>query len=186
MAQDTNQVRVAPNGSVSVAPYPAVLPTTVTVALDTGYKELGYLNDDGASITPNVDTSGIKAWQSAVDVKTVLTAVNMDVKFQMLQVTQDTTATFFFNATWTNVINTATMTMSSNPTISYKSLVVEWTDDLGFKYRLVLPKGIVTEREALQLKRTDAVAFGVTFHCLDNSGTLATLLTNNPNILSGT
>lgn len=186
MAQDTNQVRVAPNGSVNVAPYPATLPTDVTTALNAGYKELGYLNDDGASITPNIDTSGIKAWQSAVDVKTVLTALNMDIKFQMLQVTQDTTANFFFNATWVNVVNTATMTMASNPAIQYKSLVVEWTDDLSYKYRLVIPKGIVTEREALQLKRTDALAFGVTFHCLDDSGTLAKLLTNNPNILSGT
>jgi hypothetical protein len=186
MAQDSTTVRVAPNGHVSIANYPAILPTTVTVALDTGFKELGYLDDSGASITPSVDTNGIKAWQAATDVKTVLTSVNLDVKFQMIQVTQDTTANFFFGATWANVINTATLTMSSNPSLAFKAMVVEWTDDQNYIYRLVCNRGILTDRDALTLKRSDAVAFGVTFHLLDDSGTLCKLLTNNPNILSGT
>lgn len=180
------QVTLASNGTVSVAPYGTALPTTTTGNLNAAFKALGYTTEDGVSITPSVDTTGIKAWQSAVDVLTVLTGVGLQAKFTAIQLDSPTTAAYFFGGAWVNDgLGNSTMTFSSNPSLVVNSVVVDWVDQNAFAYRLVLARGQFTDRDALQLQRTTNMAFGLTFECLDNSGSLGYLLTNNPVILSG-
>ena len=185
MALDSTQLRVAPNGHVSVAPFGTVLPTTVLSALNASFVELGYLSDDGVSITPAIDTAGIPVWQSAADALTIVTKANMDVKVVQMQLNQGTLSNYLFGSAWTQVAGVATMNISSNPTAVQNSLVVEWTDDQNFIYRLVLARVIFTDRDALQLNRSNASQLGFTMHALDNAGSFGSLLSNNPHLTSG-
>jgi hypothetical protein len=185
-ANNANQVTLASNGQVSVANYGAALPVTTTGSLAGGFKTLGYLTDDGVSVTPAVDTTGVKAWQAAVDVLEILTSVGLTAKFSAIQLDSASTAAYFFNGTWVdNGLGDATMTFSSNPSLVLCSTVIDWVDQLGFFYRLVLSRGMFTDRDALQLQRTANMAFGLTFECLDNNGSLGYFMTTNPTILSG-
>ena len=186
MALDSGNVRLAPSGHIYIADFGTTLPTSTTDTLDAAFKELGYTSDDGVSVTPSVDTSGIKAWQSAVDVKTVITGVGLDVKFSMIEVTQDSTANYFFGSSWSNSLGEGLLAFSSNPSLAERSVVLDWLDDLGYDTRLVLDRGIITDRDAMQLQRTQATALGVTFHVLDNSGTLGRIYSANPDLIPAT
>lgn len=185
MALDSTAIRVAPLGHVYVAPFGTVLPVDVVAVPNVAFKELGYLDDNGVSITPNLNTQGIPVWQSAADALTIVTKADLDIKISQMQITSDVTANYFFSGAWTQVAGTATLPISSSPTATQKSLVVEWTDDQNFIYRLVIARVIFTDRDALQLQRSQATAFGITMHALDNNGTFGNLLSNNPHLTSG-
>lgn len=184
--QIPGQVLLASNGTVSVAAFGTALPTTTTGALNAAFKPLGYLDENGVSITPSVNTTGVKAWQSATDVLTILTDVGLQAKFSAIQLDSITTSAYFFGGTWVNDgLGNTTMTFSSNPALAVNSVVIDWVDQNAYAYRLILARGQFTNRDALQLQRTNNMAFGVEFECLDNSGSLGSLLTTNPVILSG-
>lgn len=185
MALDSTQIRLAPSGHVYIAPYPTVpLPTDVTTTLAVAWKELGYLSEDGVAIAPTYDTNGIKAWQSAVNVKTTVSGVGLTAKINMLQVTKDATAEFFFGSSWVAGGPVGRLNVSSNPSLAERSMVVEWTDDLGYINRFVMGRGFLTDRDSMQLQRTEATAFGITFECLDNAGLTAYWLSNSPTLAS--
>ncbi len=183
MAQDSTEVRLAPNGNVYVGATGSTLPTNATVALDNDFELLGYLDEDGCSLTPGVELTDIMAWQSAVPVKTTLDTVNFEVQFNMLQVNQETWGLYFFNNTFENNFGQSKMTMPSSPGSQEKALVIEWEDDLADVCRLVIPTAVLTDREALQLTRSGAQITGVTFRALDTSGTLAYLYSDNPDLV---
>lgn len=187
MALDSTEIRLAPSGHVYIADFGATLPTTIVAALaEPTWHELGYLSTDGVSITPSYDTNGIGAWQSAVDVKTTVTKVGLTAKINMLQVTQESTAEYFFGADWVNSGGIGRLNVPSNPSLAERSMVVEWVDDNGNTNRFVFGRGFITDRDALQLQRSDATALGITFSCLDSNGTLAYLLSNDPDLIPAT
>lgn len=186
MANDSDNIRLAPNGSVYIAPTGTTLPTTATMALNVAFKDLGYIDEDGVALTPNVEFTDIMAWQSAVPVKTTLDTASFEIQFNMIEVKLDTFQLYFFATTATNNFGQGKFQMLSNPGTQEKAVIVDWTDDTGDKNRLVLPKAIVTDRENLQLVRNKAVAIGVTFRALDASGTFCYLYSSNPDLVPTT
>lgn len=182
MAFDSTEVRLAPTGRVLVGPTGTPLPTNATMTINAAFKDLGYINEDGASLTPGVELTNIMMWQSAVPVKTTLDTVNFEVQFNMGQVNQDTWGLYFFAGSWTNNFGQAKLTVPSSPGSQEKSLIIEWTDDLLDVCRLVIPTAVLTDRESLQLVRNNPQLTGVTFRALDTSGTLAYVYSDNPDL----
>ena len=183
MPIDNTEVRLAPNGSVSVAPPGTPLPTTATMALNGAFKNLGYIDEDGVSITPGVELTDINMWQSAVPVKVTLNTVSFEVKFNMGQVNQDTWSLYFFVASWVNNFGQAKLIVPSSPGSQEKSLVIAWQDEFGDDTRLVIPTAVLADREALQLVRNNAQLTGVTFRALDTSGVLAYVYSENADLV---
>jgi hypothetical protein len=184
MALDSTQVRIAPFGHVYVAPVGTAAPVDVLTAYSATWKELGYISEDGVGITPSVDVADIKAWQSLLPVKQSLTGMDLELTFDMIQVNQQTSALYFFGSAWVTTVSLATMTISSSPSLDERALSIEWKDDANYINRLTVGRGLVTDRDQLVLKRSDAVAFGVTFHALDSNGTAAVLMSNNPSLIN--
>ena len=183
MPIDSTEVRLAPSGNVKVAPVGTPLPTNATMATNAAFKSLGYIDEDGVSLTPGVELTDIMMWQSAVPVKTTLDTISFEVQFNMGQVNQDTWSLYFFVASWTNNFGQAKLIVPSNPGTQEKALIVEWTDDLNDDCRLVIPTAVLADRESLQLVRNNAQLTGVTFRALDSSGTLAYVYSDNPDLV---
>lgn len=184
MALDSTEVRLAPFGHIYVAPVGTALPTTVVTPLPATWKELGYASDDGVSITPTTDINDYFAWQAAMPIKTSLSSISMEVQFKLIQINQATTALYFFGSAWSVAAGVATMTMSSNPALDERAMVIEWTDDANQVNRLAMPRGLITDRESMVLSRNDLTALGVTYKILDYNGVGAVLLSNNPDLLA--
>lgn len=181
MANDSSEVRLAPGGTVYTGATTTTAPTDATTSLNAGFVGLGYLSDAGVTAQPKVSTNDVMAWQSMVPVKTTLKSIGLTLKFDLLQINGATTGLYFFGASWT-VSATPVLTVSSNPSTDFRSLVIEWVDDVGSQYRLYVPKGLVTDRDNLKIDRNDATAMGVTFEALDSNGTFMKLFTNNLNV----
>lgn len=186
MAIDSSEVRLAPFGNIYVAPIGTTLPTTATMALNVAFEALGYVNEEGVQLSPNVELTDIMAWQSAVPVKTTLDTVSFEITCSFLQTNQTVWEVFFFNESFTNNFGEAAMEISSNPPSQEKALIVEWEDDEEDQTRLVIPRAVIADREALELIRTGAQEAGVTFRALDNSGVLAYLYSENPDLTPST
>lgn len=186
MTIDSEEVRLAPFGNIYVAPIGTTLPTTATMDLNASFDAVGYVDEDGVSLSPGVELTDIMMWQSAVPVKTTVDTVNFEIQFNMGQVNITTWELFFFNEVFVNSFGHGKMTIGSSPPNQEKCVIVEWLDDEDDQTRLVFPRAVLADRESLQLVRNNAQLTGVTFRALDSSGTLAYLYSENPDLVPST
>ncbi|QCX75711.1 hypothetical protein C9F11_10155 [Streptomyces sp. YIM 121038] len=193
MANDPKKIRFAKNGALYIAPAPVEGGTGGTVpptALGdgktppAGYKALGYADESGVTLTPAVESQPVPAWQSAVPVLYNVTSSSFSVKATLIE-TNELTTELFFGAQWYEVMNAENkptgvyrLDLSSNPTFSEISLVVDWNQG-GILYRCVIPRVTVSDRGAIQLSRTEAGKFELTMEALDFKGNLGYVLTND-------
>lgn len=188
MALTGDEIRIAQvNGSVSVAAVGTTAPTTATDTLDAAFKHLGYITEDGVTITPTVDLNPIMAWQSAAPVAYGLNEASFEFSFTLMQTNVDVTSQYFFGESWTmGPAGLATLDIPSNPTIEQLTvaLVVEYEDSAGDHMRYFVERAICTDRQEITLTRSDPVAYGLTYVGLDTGGTLGRLLTDNTDIYS--
>lgn len=178
IANTSTEVWTAPNGDIYLGPLTATAPTSASSALTLSaaqYTHLGYASEDGVSITPSTDTNDIMAWQSIAPVKTVLTSAGLEISFTLLQTNEASVEAFFLFNTLVPVGSGAgtSMTISTTPPSQERSLIIDWQTDAGEKSRLYFPRAMCTERQELQLQRSEAFAYGLTFVALDSNGTLA-------------
>lgn len=175
MALTATEVLVAPNGHVFIGSAAGIVarPASLTVAsasTATGFTELGYITDDGVSITPNVDSDDIMAWQTLSPVKTILTASGLELKFTLLQTNEKAIETFFNFSDLSSNGTVASLDVAASPSSQERSLLVTWADDAGKNYELYFARAFCTDRDDLTLSHSDALQYGVTFKALaDNS-----------------
>jgi hypothetical protein len=81
-----NLIRKARKGSVFVAPYSADHIETLTdptdsllAALPTGYQDLGWMSEDGAQFSSDIDVSEVTSWGSTTPTRTDINAENVEL-----------------------------------------------------------------------------------------------------------
>lgn len=182
---DPTQVRMAPDGRVLVAPVGTIEPTDVTTAFNVAFKEFGWITEDGVSVTPSVDVQDINMWQSVMPVKRPVTSAGLEVTVPFASHNKSVLQAYFLNTTGTNVSGTARFEMKNAPASQEVCLAIEWTDDEGDLNRLILPRATMADRDAFNLMKSDAVAYGITFSAMAGpAGYSAVLLSNNTDLLS--
>lgn len=182
---NSSLVRLAPDGRVLVAPLGTAEPTDTTTAFNAAFKELGWITEDGVSVTPSIDTNDVMMWQSITPVKRPITGMGLEVSMALASHNKDVLQNYLLNATFSNVSGTARFEVKNLPPSQEKMLAIEWTDDDGDTNRLILPKVTMTDRDAFTIQKSDAVAFGITFSALAGAGGYtAVLLSNNTDLLS--
>lgn len=188
MALDGTEIRIAQvNGAVYVAPVGTTAPTTATSALDPAFTHLGYVTEDGVTITPTVDLNPIMAWQSAAPVAYGLNEASFEFSFTLMQTNRDVTSQYFFGQSWVmGPSGLATLDIPSNPSIAdlTVALVVEYEDSAGDHLRYYVERALCTERQEITLTRSDPVVYGLTYVGLDTNGTLGRILTDSTDIYS--
>lgn len=179
------EVRLAPDGRVRVSPVGTAEPVDATTAFDPLWAELGWVTEDGVSVTPSIDTNDINMWQSITPVKRPLTGMGLEISVPLGSFNRDTLALYFLNSEWSTVGATGRLEMPNAPVSQEVALSVEWEDDEGDMNRLIFPRATMTDRDALNLVRADAITLGLTFATLAGpDGYSAVLLTNNPALVS--
>jgi hypothetical protein len=157
---------IAANGGVSIAPYGTTLPTDATTTLDSAFKDLGYISEDGATFTPNVTSDGLPAWQSLTHIRKFITEFVISVAFEMLQWNEDTLTTFFGGGVFTdNGDGTFDFKLPKPGEAQEMSLVIDGVD--GAKtYRIVLDKVFISDAGDVSFMRSDAAKLPVTVDAL--------------------
>src|SRR4029453_11959548 len=126
----------------------------------------------------------IDTWQSVSAARFVYSDRDLTLKFQLLQLNEDTLPFFFGGGAVEATAGTGNFRykMASEPSFDERMLGIEFADGGAVKYRLIVPRGRVTETEEISLVRTAPIKLGVTFTALaaDADAPLVTFLMKDP------
>ncbi len=179
---NADNIVVGSNGHIYIAQTNTTLPTTIGGALDNNFIDLGYLSEDGISLSSSVDVSDIVAFQSLLPVRKVVTGRTFELSFTVREFSQDAIKFAFGGGSFASAGGTTTFTPPSPADGVYeRSLVAEWSD--GAKdYRIVINRCIVSDGVESTITRADAVDMPLTVSVLssDENDAGYYLLTNDP------
>ncbi|MBZ3908787.1 phage tail protein [Streptomyces brasiliscabiei] len=182
---NANEIRVAGTGRILVAPVGTTAPTDVTSAWGSGWKDLGYTSQDGIKLAKKDKLDPVETWQSVSPARFIYSDRDLTVKFQLLQLNEDTLPFFMGGdavAETTTGSGVYKYELAADPKFNEKAMGIEFSDGTDITYRFVVSRGQVTETEELSLTRTASIKLGVTFTALavDNTKPLATFLMKDP------
>jgi hypothetical protein len=178
---NAREIRVAGNGRILVAPLATPAPVSTAAAWPEAWKDLGYTTTDGVKISKKDKIDPIDTWQSVSAARFVYSDRDLTLKFQLLQLNEDTMPFFFGGGAVQAAGGTAgefRYELASEPAFDERMLGVEFSDGTDVRYRLIVARGQVTETEEISLVRTAPIKLGVTFTALavEAAAPLITLL----------
>lgn len=165
--QDPDELVVAGFGRVYVANLGATMPTDPVALLDSDFVELGYVTEDGVTLTNTPSVEEFMAWQSRSAVRRELTALEVQVSFTLEQWNADTVKFAFGGGNITSLGGGKYRfdLIADDEQLTEKSMVVEWND--GAKdYRFCIERGSVVEATETQLQRGALAVLPVTFKAI--------------------
>lgn len=171
MPQDTDEIVVAANGNIYVAPVGTAEPADVATAWPAGWVDLGYASEDGVTVTDSKTLERIPVWQLFYPARLIITERDFRVAFSLRQWNTSTVRLAFGGGTVTDTAGAApyTFTPPAPGAIDDRALGVEFIHG-AFTYRLVVPRGMVTDDVESQLVRTAAADLPITFGVIGQAG----------------
>jgi hypothetical protein len=183
MALDAGNVQVAATGAIYMSTVGATAPTNSTAAWSTAWKELGYMNEDGFTENPSLDSEEIKAWQSGAIVRRVVTGSGHAFSFTAIE-TNNIVLDLFYPG--------STLTQETGPPVETKvqvKLVNAVDKAFGFdvldgtdRIRIVVPKARLSERGEISYKNSEPVAYPFTVSVEPDSTGLLCIKYHNPQL----
>lgn len=193
MPVDASKVRIGTpdqltTGAILCAPLGSKLPdltdiTPAKVAIDPAFKDAGYANEDGITVTPDYSTNDIKEWGGSV-VRRVLEQFTGEITFNMIQLDENSFKIAFgdgsvtvqkANQTHGNQLKAALGAHLPDP----KSWVFKMKDGAA-RMLIVVPNGQVTALDEMNFNASDPVGLAVTLSCYaDESGESIYILTDD-------
>jgi hypothetical protein len=179
-----SQVRVAGTGELFTADVGTAAPVDATTALGATWNGLGYTQEDGATIGRSLDREPITPWQSVTPIRYIYNGVTLTVAAAMLQSNAEIAALWFGGGDFAETALGSGEFKADMPVVPEgveRAVLLEWVDDDKVN-RLYIPRAELSETGDVQVTRTQAQAFQMTWSALapDTGDTLATWLTNDP------
>lgn len=170
MATDASKVRTAPTGAVMHGATSAAAPTG-TGGTTTGFTDLGYVNEDGVTITipgPG-DSTPIKAWQSGATVRTVRSATedNPTVTFVLLETTIAAVKAAL-GVTVTSTLTEGSFEIDTTDLRTASSWIVDVIDGAEL-FRVYVPQGTPVGEVELVFQNEAPIGYSVTIDCERNT-----------------
>lgn len=171
MAQNADNIQIvrpSAEGAAFRAPSTATLPASATATM-TGFTSLGWLSEDGISMSINKSTQDIKGFGGDIAL-TIQTEHSVEFKIKPLEFNNEVKKTIF---------GASNVDASGNITVNGDELeTCKWVFDMRGRnselIRICVPAGKVTELGELPFKTGEPVASELTIDCFpDASGNKA-------------
>lgn len=151
----------------------AVLPTTVSTALDATLKDAGYLTPDGATVSTALSQNDIPVFGSTSPVRTIITQETLTVAATLMESNKVSEALITRQTLAAITVTSATMSTTRGP--SRDTLYVAVIDGIdsasSSAFRRVFPKVRVTNIGDEQISYNGVIQIPLTFTAyVDNSG----------------
>lgn len=174
MSQTVSNVTTAKpqiGGAIYVAPKGSTLPTSADGELNTAFKSMGYVSEDGVTNNNSPSTETIKAWggdtvyaykseKPDTFAYTLLEALNLDVLKYV-----------YGSTNVTGALATGITIQANNAVDEEVAIVIDMIMRGGVLKRIVIPDGSVSEVAEIVYRDTDAVGYNTTLTCMpDSSG----------------
>lgn len=173
MAVSASNVRVAVTGAVYAdKTASATAPTSTASVLDTDLKDLGYVSEDGITLTMpgSGDAEAIHAWQNGATVRTVRTPSDDSPQLELTLIeTKLEVIEFVFGVTVTAAVADGSFEFDVTDTRTPAAIVLDIVDGAEL-IRIYAPQAAVAEIGEISLTHTDAIGYSVTLD-LERSST---------------
>jgi hypothetical protein len=162
MAEDPGELFVAgiSGGQVWVAPRSATVPAGLEEP-GAGWTDLGFLSEDGHSLSEETETSDIKLWQRNQVARTIVTGQTVEVKMALAQWNADTLA-LRFGGSWTSDSVSGVKTLKVPASRQWDLAMLIDSTDGGRTYRYVHEKASITGFEEISHKAGEPALLGMT------------------------
>lgn len=160
-------------GSIYSAPIGTALPTDATTALNTAFKCLGYVSDDGVQNSDDRKTTDIKSWGGDI-VNSVQTEKTDTFKYTLIEALNvDVLKEIYGGSNVTGDLDTGITVKSNSTELDEHVIVIEMVLRNNVLKRIVLPSAKVTDVGEIKYKDGDNVGYETTVTCFpdDNSNT---------------
>lgn len=169
MAQDADEIQVAANGDLYIAPYGTTLPadTDPRAALNAAFSNVGYLSDDGMSLAAGASVEDIRVWQKQNPARRIVTERTFSASGSLAQWNEETFAVAFGGGEWTT---TAAGVYRYDPpadgaAITEYAAVLDWQDGDRL-YRTVIQRATLADDVETQLVRNGPSLLPITLNAL--------------------
>lgn len=159
---------VGSGGQVNVAPSGTAVPTTTTGALNAAFVGLGYLDEDGVTITITPNIQEFNVWQSQTPARRENLARTTTVSGNLAQWDEDTTSVVFTGALGNSSGSTPNYTVafpSDNASLGEMALVVDVTDG-SENHRFAFGRVNQTGEATIQFNRSNLAVLPIEFGVL--------------------
>ena len=168
MANNANYVSTGkPNisGAVYVAPLGTAVPADASTDLDSAYKCLGYVSEDGLENNNEMDVSAIKAWGGMIVYRS-LNELNDNFALTLIESENPEVLKAVYGADHVKEITVGDGTEIEVDIVAENPEECVWVFELSLrgdkKKRIVVPNGAVTSRDTITYNDSDAIGYGIT------------------------
>jgi hypothetical protein len=170
---NVNEIVVAGNGQCYVAPAtPSIppLPTTPIAALNAAFFGLGFITEDGATVTVTPEVTDYMAWQSRSPVRREKVSQEAQVALSLMQWNEQTVPAAFGGGTISGTAGNYRYDLpDDNAALAEVALILDAIDG-STHMRWVFPRGNVTEAVEAQFQRGNPAALPLNFKALTPPG----------------
>ena len=155
-----------------MAPVGTTAPTDATTALGGDWSTLGYLSEDGVTLSQSTNSEDIYPWQGRSPVRTMITERNLSMEFSMFEFNEQNLQLYF--GMEQNAQGTAdawSLNVVSNAPAQIYSFCID-VADLDVKVRYYIPRGSLSDAGDLEITDSGVMALPVTLKTLDSAGEL--------------
>ena len=154
------------DGAISTAPLGSTLPTDATTKLDTKFKSLGYVSEDGITNENSPESEKIKAWGG----KTVLVSQTEKpdtYQFTLIEVLNlDVLKVVYGDENVTGTLKTGITIKANAKPMQARCYVIETLLNGDTIKRMVIPNGVISEVGEISYKDDEAIGYETTIECL--------------------
>lgn len=169
----TNVTAGKPNtsGAVFTAPGGTSLPTNASATLNSAFKDMGFVSEDGVTKSTSISTTTIKEWGGAPVLVTQDEKI-VSVKLKLIEYKRKDVHSFVHGSANVTEPSTGAITVKINAEDpGEQAIVIDMTLRGNIDYRMVIPRGKITAIGDTVYKSNEAVAYDITITTmLDDAG----------------
>jgi hypothetical protein len=163
---DPNEIRIASNGQVYVAPVGTALPTTPTATLNSTFVGLGYLTTDGVQISSSPEVQDIMSYQARQATRRELLNQEVQASFTLQQFNESTIPFAFGGGSVTSPsAGIYRYELPTDGALDERAMIIDAVDGTVHQ-RWILPRGNVTDAVEISFVRDAEQQLPVTFKAL--------------------
>lgn len=156
-------------GAIYRAPVGSTLPEDAKTQLDTAFKALGYISEDGLVNSPTLSTETIKAWGGDT-ILSARTGKDDKFKFKMVEcMNVEVLKTVHGDSNVTGTLEAGIKIKVNNKEIDASTWVIDMVLKGGFLKRVVIPNASIVEMEDITYKDNDTIGYGVTLEAVPDA-----------------
>jgi hypothetical protein len=158
------------SGAVFTAPAGSTLPTSASATLDTAFKDMGFVSEDGVTKSTSISTTTIKEWGGAPVLVTQDEKI-ISVKLKLIEYKRKDIHSFVHGSANITESNGAITIRNNANDPGEQAMVIDMILRGNIPYRMVIPRGKITSIGDIVYKTNEAIGYDIEITTmLDDSG----------------